>query len=282
LYGIFPAFSPLHLELFLGSRIVDNFPDQFSFNLANKGKNDKLHFQQLDNIVLQSSSSPSMAIIVTDASIKNIIATFISHVHLVDHPLIKTVHHAAFVTSTEVELFTIRYSINQACNKENVSKIIIVTDSIHTVRKIFDSKSHSYQIHTTAILSELCCFFVISQENFIKFWEYSSYLNWRLHKAIDKNSKLFNSSPNYLCKISWDYYKKINSDNIIKQWKMIFQASDGKGRHFLELVDDDLKNIELSYTKGGPWLQLFGHSNILCARATRAITNHAPIGEYQL
>jgi len=27
LYGVFPAFSPLHLELFLGSRIVDNFPD---------------------------------------------------------------------------------------------------------------------------------------------------------------------------------------------------------------------------------------------------------------
>jgi len=27
LYGIFPAFSPLHSELFLGSRIADNFPD---------------------------------------------------------------------------------------------------------------------------------------------------------------------------------------------------------------------------------------------------------------
>ena len=27
LYGVFPSFSPLYLELFLGSRIVDNFPD---------------------------------------------------------------------------------------------------------------------------------------------------------------------------------------------------------------------------------------------------------------
>ena len=27
LYGVFPSFSSLHLELFLGSRIVDNFPD---------------------------------------------------------------------------------------------------------------------------------------------------------------------------------------------------------------------------------------------------------------
>jgi len=112
LYGVFPAFSSLYLELFLGSRIVDNFPDQFSFNLANKGKNDKLCFQQLDNMVLQSSSSPSMAIVVMDASIKNNIVTFISYVHLFDHPLIKTVHYAAFITSTEAELFTIRCGIN--------------------------------------------------------------------------------------------------------------------------------------------------------------------------
>ena len=88
--------------------------------------------------------------------------------------------------------------------------------------------------------------------------------------------------PTYPCKISWDYCKKINSDNIINQWKMIFQALDGKGRHFLELVDNNLKDIGPSYTKGGPWLQLFGHSNTLCACATRAITNHAPIREYWL
>ena len=63
---------------------------------------------------------------------------------------------------------------------------------------------------------------------------------------------------------------------------MMFQASDGKGKHFLDLIDDDFNIIELAYTKGSPWLQVFGHSNSLCACATRAITNHAPIGEYWL
>ena len=63
---------------------------------------------------------------------------------------------------------------------------------------------------------------------------------------------------------------------------MTFQALDGKGNQFLDLLDDDLNVIELSYSKGGPWLQVFGHSNLLCARAVRAITNHAPIGEYRL
>ena len=63
---------------------------------------------------------------------------------------------------------------------------------------------------------------------------------------------------------------------------MMFQASDSKGNHFLDLLDDDLNPIEPLYIKGGPWLQSFGHSNSLCAQATRAITNHVPIGEYRL
>ena len=112
LYRVFSSFSPLHPELLPGSRIVDNFSDWFSFNLADKGKNNKLHFQKLDEMVLQLSSSPYMAIIVTDASIKNNITISISHVHLVDHPLTKMVYHTALVTNTEAELFTIRCSIN--------------------------------------------------------------------------------------------------------------------------------------------------------------------------
>ena len=61
---------------------------------------------------------------------------------------------------------------------------------------------------------------------------------------------------------------------------MTFQALDRKGRQFLNLVDDNFNTIELSYIKEGLWLQSFGYSNSLCVRAIRAITNHAPIGEY--
>ena len=70
LYGVFPAFSPLHLEFNLGSRIIDIFPDCFSFNLASREKNNKKRYQQLDELTLQSSSSPHMAIVITDASVK--------------------------------------------------------------------------------------------------------------------------------------------------------------------------------------------------------------------
>ena len=147
-YGIFLSFSPHHPELLPGSRIIDNFLDWFFFNLSIKNKNKKIHYQQLDNMVLEVPSSNSTAIIISDASIKNNIATSISHVYIANQPLIKMLHYAVLVTITETELFVIRCGINQACSKDNISKIIVVTNSIYMAKKY----SIQYRILTKAKL----------------------------------------------------------------------------------------------------------------------------------
>ena len=153
-YSIFSLFDLLHQEFTPGHCISDKFSDCFSFNLVDKKEKDNIRTQELDNLVLQNSL-PSSALIVTNASIKDNIATSVAHVHQANSPLIKTVHHTMFITSSEAELFTMRYEINQACNKDNISKIIIITDSIHSVKYIFDSSLHPLQSHLTAILCEL-------------------------------------------------------------------------------------------------------------------------------
>ena len=232
--------------------------------------------------MLESSSSPLVALVALDASIKNNIATSIAHIHMVDKPLTKTIHHAVNVTSTEAELFAIRCGINQSICFNNISKIVIITDSIHAARKIFDSSSHSFQPMSAAILSDLCDFFNRSNNNSIEFWECPSYLKWVLHDKVNKEIKSFNLIPLFLCKNSWNFSKKNKSDDIIKYWKMTFQASELKENHFLDLLDSNNKIIELTYIKGGLWLKLIGHLNLLCACATRAITNHTPIGKYRL
>ena len=56
---------------------------------------------------------------------------------------------------------------------------------------------------------------------------------------------------------------------------MIFQVSNHRENHFLELLDDDYLPIKLIYIKSSPWLNQFSHLNSLCARVTTAITNHA-------
>ena len=170
-HGIFPSFSPLNPEFSPGCHITDKFSNRFSFNLVNKKEKEKYktRTQELDDIVLSNSFSPQSALIITDANIKNNIATSVSHIHIANHPLTKTVHHASFVTSTEAELFAIRCGINQACSINSISKIIVITDSIHAAKKIFDSESHYYQLHSVAILIELQRFFNSNLNNSIEF-----------------------------------------------------------------------------------------------------------------
>jgi len=88
--------------------------------------------------------------------------------------------------------------------------------------------------------------------------------------------------PLYLCKNSWEFSKKSESNDILNAWKMTFQASNLKKNQFLDLLDDNNNIIKPSYAKGGLWLKLIGHLNSLCAWATRAITNHASTGKYKL
>ena len=205
------------------------------------------------------------------------------HIHVHNKLVVKTLYYVANIMSTEAKFFAIRCGINQAAHLQGIqgiSKIIVVTDSIHAAKKIFDSSSHMLQKQAALILNDLRKFFTHHHENVIKFWECPSKSNWKLHKNIDIKTKSFNLTPLFLNKNSWDFSKKSECDDIINKWKMMFQASDLKGRNFLDLVNSDNNVLEPTYSKGGTWLQYFGHSNMLCARATRAITNHAPIGEY--
>ena len=99
---------------------------------------------------------------------------------------------------------------------------------------------------------------------------------------VDKETRKFNLVPLYPSKELWDYSKKEEYNNIIREWHSTFKLSNLKGRNFLLLLNNNLLEIKPAYTKGGLWLQHFGFSNLLCAQATQAITNHTLIGEYHL
>ena len=100
----FPSFIPLHSEFSPGLRIIDNFSDHISFNVCDKEKDNKSYTHQLDDIVLESSSFSSTAIIVSNISIKNNVATSVLYMYINNKPLIKTIHYMVHVTSTETEL----------------------------------------------------------------------------------------------------------------------------------------------------------------------------------
>jgi len=166
LNGIFPLFNSLNSKFSPGSRLIDIFSSHFSFHQADyKNKESKAaHLHKLDDIILNASSRANTVIVVSDTSIRNNVATFITYVHSYSNPIKKTLHHAVIVTTAEAELFTIRCGINQAIQVMNVSHIIIITDTIHSAQHIFDSSVHPYQQQFIAILKDLGFFF---QKTFI-------------------------------------------------------------------------------------------------------------------
>ena len=204
--------------------------------------------------------------------------TFIHMINLSSRRFIKWSN----ITTTEAKLFAIWCGINQVASIANINHIVVIMDSLHAAKRIFDSSLHPYQIQSAAISHELRDFFLKDINNCIEFWDCPSKQKWPLHALVDKDSKSSDSIPIFPCKSSWDFCKKQECDSILSQWEMSFQVADLKGKNFLELLDNNLYPIELSTTKGGPWLIHFGLSNSLCARASRAIVNHAPISEYHL
>jgi len=82
--------------------------------------------------------------IVSDASMRNNVVISISHVHSYNNSIKKTIYHAINILSTKTELFAIRCRINQAIQISEVFHIIVITNAIYLVERIFDSIIYSY------------------------------------------------------------------------------------------------------------------------------------------
>jgi len=250
---VFPSFNSLNPEFKLDNRIIDSFSNCFLFHLFSKS-NDHLfknYIQQLDNLAIESSNTPSNALVVTDTSVKNNVTSSIMHIHVHNRPVIKTLHYVVNITSTKAEFFAIRCSINQAAYLQDISKIIVVMDSIHVAKKIFDPFLNMLQKQAALILNDLRKFFNHHHENTIKFWEYPRKSNWKLHKIINIETKSFNLTPLFLNKNSWGFSQKSECNGIINKWKMMFQTLDLKGRNFMDLVNSNNNVLEPTYSKSG-------------------------------
>jgi len=117
---IVPSFVLFSSEFFPGDRLIDKFPNHFSFHSSNR-KNEESLKTHLCNLTLQASADSQSAIVILDASIKNQVTTLIAHIHIHDNPVIKTVHHVINIITAEAKLFVIRCGINQAMCLPNIS-----------------------------------------------------------------------------------------------------------------------------------------------------------------
>jgi len=80
---------------------------------------------------------------------------------------------------------------------------------------------------------------------------------------------------------SLDVLRSKSAAACLDAWRTSFVCPLSQGCHFLPLKGGIKNLLQPSYAKGRGWLSFIGESVTLCARATRAILNHAPIREFR-
>jgi len=192
--------------------------------------------------------TPSMFII-SDINVKNNITTTVLHIWKKYKIIMKIVHYIMNVISTEAKIFAIRCCISQVSQTQGITYIVIITNAISATKRIFDTSLYPYQLHSIVIFNNLKKFFNKNSSNTISFWNCSSDNKWPPHLLVNKKLKFHKISSILPSKISWDFSRKEECDSIVKRWQMNFQASDYKGRDFLDLNNDD-GNLICFYLKG--------------------------------
>ena len=117
-------------------------------------------------------------IIISDTSIKNNVVTLLSHVCSGYNIFSKTIYYIINIISTKTELFTIRCGINQVVQEIDVNCTIVITDTIHLARRIFDLLSYFYLLLSITIVQDLRGFFNKNSYNFIDFCDCPSSVKW--------------------------------------------------------------------------------------------------------
>ena len=83
-------------------------------------------------------------LIISDTSIKNNVATLVSYIYRDQEIIAKSVQDIMNITSIEAKLFTIRYGINHAIHLQDITCIIIITNTIPDTKHIFNMSIYLY------------------------------------------------------------------------------------------------------------------------------------------
>jgi len=243
-------------------------------------ENNKCYLKNLNNAFSFFQSSLSHTCILANGGIKDGAATAIAYIWQANAISCKKQMHTTHISSTKTEIMSICIGLEQALESKSSNHITVITDSIQVAKRFFDTSAHSYQLLVLPLAERIHSFFSRSPDNRIEIWHCPNSLKWKPYLIVNENIKSSRIPSVLPSKESWEFSRKAECNDLLNYWKMSFYASDRKGKYFLEITNNNGFTLEPFYKKGGTWLSHFRFFNSTCARMTRLITNHAPIGEY--
>ena len=187
---------------------------------------------------------------------------------------------AGRATALDAELFAIRLGVAKATSFD-IKRIILITDSLSAARRAVDTSVYSGQAHSLSVVRALREFFTQYPDTSIDFCDCPSKAQWSLHHLVHEDVTNTRIAAGRHPATSLDALRSKSTTSCLDAWRSSLSHPSSQGHHFLSLKGGNRKPLQPSYAKGGSWLPFIAESVTLCARATRAILNHAPIGEFR-
>ena len=183
----------------------------------------------------------------------------------------------------EDERKIVRWAVDEKEDWEREEKIEVDHRKIEEMvaRRAVDTSVHSGQAHLLSVVCALREFFTQHPDTSIDFWDCPSKAQWSLHHLVHEDVTNTRIAAGRYPATSLDALCSKSTTSCLDTWRSSFSHPSSQGRHFLSLKGSNRKPLQPSYTKGGSWLPFIAESVTLCARTTRAILNHAPIGEFR-
>ncbi|KAF9442632.1 hypothetical protein P691DRAFT_681062, partial [Macrolepiota fuliginosa MF-IS2] len=191
-------------------------------------------------------------------------------------------------TSSDSESYALclgLFSSISLSQERSFSNILFFTDSIASAKRLFDYSPHSAHPDSIKVAPLIRSWLAASTRNKLHFWAIPSTAKWSIHRLAHNlaTSLRVPNNPAQPFRTTTGYLRKQSTDFALMEWKCDYERDPSyKGHHFMEHKDQHGAFLQPSYINGGTWLSTAaGQDANLCARMTRCITNHAPIGSFR-
>lgn len=155
-----------------------------------------------------------------------------------------------------------------------IQTIHLIADNESALSGLFDTKRHTGRHLSILACSHARTWLEADQSHTIRLWWVPSHKNVLVNELVDLDAKAAITELPPSPAVSWAYSRAQASVTVMDEWRQSSHLGSQFPRHQRLRAARSMKGP-------GPLLAHTSHSNTLTARCTRAITNHAPTGEYR-
>jgi len=241
-----------------------------------------MHIQNLNYAFRQSQNSPYSTTIIADGEVKKSnVTSAVAYTWSNNSVISQFCAQAMNIIPIKAELMSIHIGLIPAIDNKDTHQILIITDTISAAKNILESQPNPLQKSILSIANNMKSFFSRDNRNVIHFWQCSNKTEWPRHKLVDDQVKAAKNRPIYPSRNLYQFNRKKECNDALKEWQNSFFTSQKKGQLFLDFEDKKQIVIKPTYTKDSSWLLAISFTNALCIHFTHMTTDHAPIGKYR-